>query len=194
MQAFATALAQAAGVSLPPPSAGGETLRLTSDPAVLSPDAKRPRHDRTNSGLRERTPSRKAPTMRGVSPRHALHSLLGRCERAYASKNIERAAELAEQALATADTMPSGETQAALAQTQTLLREVLEAHIGRLSRRLFVSKRSPGSPTNLSPQEAFLLSNVEQAFTIEELVDASPLSRVQTLRLIVRLLRAGWLG
>jgi serine/threonine-protein kinase len=193
MEAFASALAAAGGVSLPPPPTG-ETLRLTSDPMVLSPDSKRPAPHRTNSGLRERTPSRKAPTIRGLSPRHELNGLLGRCERAYASRNIERAAELAEQALDAAERLKNVDVQATLAQMKDLLGEVLEARIGQLSRKLVLSKRERSSPGSLSPEEAFLLANVEQAFTVEELVDSSPLPRLQTLRLIARLLRAGWLS
>jgi hypothetical protein len=71
--------------------------------------------------------------------------------------------------------------------------EVLEARIGALSRRLRATSPTSGVARKLSPQEAFLLSNADGQFTVEELIDASPLPRLQTLRLLSRLLSDGWL-
>ena len=206
IEGFASALAQAVGSSLPPAPSGASTLRLTSDPTALSPqpkavsepsavpEPKRGPSLRTNSGLRPRTPSRKAPTVRGLSPLDRLHSLLGRVERLYAAGSIEPAAELIELALATAEQMPAQQAAGALAQTQALLTDVLQARIGDLSRRLRVGPPAAGVVTSLSPHEAFLLANAHERFTVEELIDSSPLSRLETLRLVVRLLRGGWLG
>jgi eukaryotic-like serine/threonine-protein kinase len=194
IDAFAGALAQAVGASIPPGPSGASTLRLTSDPSALSPESKRAPSVRTNSGLRPRTPSRKAPTIRGLSPRDRLHGLLGRIERLYAAGSIEPAAELVELALATAERMPTEQTAAALSQTHALLSEVLQARIGDLKRRPNAGPPAAGVAASLSPHEAFLLANAREGFSVEELVDSSPLSRLQTLRLIVRLLRGGWLG
>ncbi|HXK17628.1 MAG TPA: hypothetical protein VNG33_07490, partial [Polyangiaceae bacterium] len=207
IDALTGALAHAAGVSaLPGPAATAATLRLTSDPTVLTPESKRaagenlppapkrPRGDRTNSGLRQRTPPRKAPTLRGLPPLDRLHSLLGRVERMYAKGEISQAAELVELALATAERMPTEQTQPALTTTRKLLTEVLEARIGELGRRLRGSPPPSGQLHNLSPHEAFLLSNANERFTVEELIDSSPLGRLETLRLIARLLNGGWLG
>jgi serine/threonine protein kinase len=207
IDALAGALAHAAGVSLLPGlAATAATLRLTSDPTVLTPEskraagempppvAKRQRGDRTNSGLRQRTPPRKAPTARGLPPLDRLHSLLGRVERMYAKGEILQAAELVELALATAEHMPTEQTQPALATTRKLLIEVLEARVGDLGRRLRGSPPPSGQLHNLSPHEAFLLSNANERFTVEELIDSSPLGRLETLRLIARLLNGGWLG
>lgn len=192
MDDFALALAQAGGVSTPPSLRNdGQTLRLTSDPAVLSPDSVRGSSARrTNSGLRERTPSRKAATLAGLSPRAALLGLLGRFERAYAHENVERAAELVEQALTAADTTTDAEARVALASTQPLMLEILESHLAPLSRRLQPAKAKTEAE-RLSPQEAFLLANAERRYSIEELVDSSPLSRLESLRLLARLLRSG---
>jgi len=204
VEAFASALAQAAGVSLlPGPPATASTLRLTSDPSVLSPESKRapgarqqpaekrPRGDRTNSGLRPRTPRRKAATVQGLSPLDRLHALLGRVERMYANGELLPAAELVELALATAERMPTEHAQRALATTSELLADVLEARIGDLGRRLRGSPSPSGQLHNLSPHEAFLLSNANERFTVEELIDSSPLPRLETLRLIARLLNGG---
>ena len=207
IEAFAAALAHAAGVSLSPgPPATASTLQLTSDPGVLSPESKRapsarqqppdkrPRGDRTNSGLRQRTPRRKAATVQGLSPLDRLHGLLGRVERLYANGELLPAAELVELALATAERMPPELTQPALATTRKLLADVLEARIGDLGRRLRGSPPPSGKLHDLSPHEAFLLSNANERFTVEELIDSSPLPRLETLRLIARLLSGGWLG
>ena len=193
MDDFALALAQAGGVSLPPPlSNDGRTLRLTSDPAVLSPESIRATVKRTNSGLRERTPSRKAATLAGLSPRAALLGLLGRFERAYAHKNLERAAELVEQALNAAETTTEPDVGTALASTRPMMLEILEAHLAPLERRIRRTD-AQGHDGRLSPQEAFLLANAEQRYSIEELVDGSPVPRLETLRIVARLLRAGLL-
>jgi serine/threonine protein kinase len=206
IDAFASALSQAVGVSLPPGPSGASTLRLTSDPTALSPEPKavaepkaaaEPKRGpslRTNSGLRPRTPSRKAPTVRGLSPLDRLHSLLGRIERLYAAGSLEPAAELVELALVTAERMPTQQAAGALSQTQALLTDVLQARIGDLSRRLRVGPPSVGVTASLSPHEAFLLANAHERFTVEELIDSSPLSRLESLRLIVRLIHGGWLG
>jgi serine/threonine protein kinase len=203
IEAFAGALAQAAGVSVPPGApATASTLRLSSDPSVLSPESKRAqlpadkraRGDRTNSGLRQRTPPRKAPTVRGLSPLDRFHALLGRVERMYAKGELFQSAELVELALATAERMPKEQTEPALATTRKLLAEVLEARIGDLGRRLRGSPPPSGQLHNLSPHEAFLLSNANEHFTVEELIDSSPLPRLETLRLVARLLNDGWLG
>lgn len=171
VDAFAGALSRAAGLAAPTPSPApapaAATLRLTSDPAVLST---------------------------AQSPRDRLHGLLGRVERTYASLDVAQAARLVELALAAAEQMPEQQTQAALSQTSGLLVEVLEARIGGLSRRLRASTPISGVAGRLSPPEAFLLSHADGRFSVEELVDSSPLPRLQTLRLIARLLDAGWLG
>ena len=164
---FASALVQAAEPASRATTPQGGTLRLTSDPTVLSPEQQ---------------------------PRDHLHSLLGRVERTYAGGKLEEAAKLVELALATAERVPDAQRQAALSHTSQLLIEVLEARIGALSRRLRATSPSSGVARKLSPQEAFLLSNADGQFTVEELIDASPLPRLQTLRLVSRLLNDGWLA
>jgi serine/threonine protein kinase len=190
---FARALGQATGVSLPPPGTAS-TLRLTSEPSALTPESKRSPTYRIDSGLRPRTPGRRAPTVRGLSPLDRLHGMLGRVERTYAAGDIVRAADLVELALATADRMPLEQTAPALAQTRKLLADVLEARIGDLGRRLRCVPPSSGAAPSSSPHEAFLLSNAQEGFTVEELIDASPLPRLEMLRLIARLLQGGWLS
>jgi hypothetical protein len=197
--AFSAELAHAAGVSLPPGAPGGATLRLTSDPAVLgsepSPVApvaapKAPLLPRTNSGLRPRARDAKG-TLRGVSPLDRLRTLLGRVERVYAGGNVEPAAELVEEALVVAGSLPQPDTASLLERTRALLIEVLEARVGAIGRRLERGSARPGAALSLSPYEAFLLANADEHFSGEELIDSSPLTRLETLRLIVRLLRAG---
>jgi serine/threonine-protein kinase len=167
VEAFALALVQAAELpATRSPTPPGATLKLTSDPSVLSP-----------------TP-----------PRENLLTLLGRVERTYASRNVREAAKLVEQALSAAERTTEPQALAALATTAPLLAEVLEANIGGMSRRPRAIPPASGVDRKLSPQEAFLLSNADGHFSIEELVDSSPLPRLQTLRLVSRLIQAGWLG
>lgn len=193
IEAFAQALAQAAGLSLPPPSVGAATLRLTSDPTVLS-SGQVVRESQPSTGLRARTPRRRGSTASGLPSLDRLHALLGRLERAYAGGNVDHAAKLVEVALATAEGLPAEQTKAALSQTTGLLEEVLEKRIGGESRRLRAVSPAASTARSLSPHEAFLLSYADGTFTVEELIDASPLSRLQTLRLIARLLRGEYLA
>jgi serine/threonine protein kinase len=193
-EAFASALSQAAGLSLPPPVlAGAATLRLTSDPTVLSPQDGM-RDSQPNTGLRTRTPRRRGSTISGQPSLDKLHTLLGRVERAYAGGSLDHAAKLVEVALATAERLPDTETNGALAQTKDLLAEVLEARLGGVRRRFKATTPAAGERRTLSPPEAFLLSSLDGRTTVEELIDFAPLSRLQTLRLITRLLRGGYLA
>jgi serine/threonine protein kinase len=167
VERFASALLQAAELSSRPVTPQGSTLRLTSDPTVLSSEKQ---------------------------PREQLNTLLGRVERTYAGGNLDEAAKLVELALTSAERVPEPQRSAALGKTSKLLIEVLEARIGRLSQRLRATTPGSGVGRKLSPQEAFLLSNADGHFTVEELIDSSPLPRLQTLRLIVRLFDSGWLA
>jgi serine/threonine-protein kinase len=192
-EAFAAALSQAAGLALPPVVlAGAATLRLTSDPTALSPQEGL-REAQPNTGLRARTPRRRGSTISGPPSLDKLHALLGRVERAYAGGSLEQAAKLVEAAFATAERMPEAATKVPLAQTSELFSEVLEARLGGLRRRFRAAKPTAGDARDLSPSEAFLLSNADGQFTVEELIDFVPLPRIQTLRLMTRLLRGGYL-
>lgn len=201
IDAFATELARAANVSLPPGATSAATLRLTSDPRVLTPDlppapgpTSEPRGPvRTNSGLRARTPRRQAATARGLSPLDRLSSLVERIDRSHATGALEPAAELVEVALANAERLPEAQRNAWLAEASQLLTSVLEARVGGPHARLHSRSQSARAVRDLSPPEAFLLANADQRFTVEDLIDSSPLSRLQTLRLIARLLSSGWL-
>lgn len=200
--AFSAELAHAVGVSLPPPPAPGATLRLTSDPSVLGSEhasalppasvvpPKSPLLPRTDSGLRPRARTDKR-TLRGVSPVDRLRTLLGRVERVYAGGNTDAAAELVEEALGIADGLHRSDSSSLVERTRPLLVEVLEKRVGAIGRRLQRGSAPPGAKLSLSPYEAFLLSNADEHFSVEELIDSSPLTRLETLRLIVRLLRAG---
>jgi hypothetical protein len=132
-------------------------------------------------------------TLRGVSPVDRLRTLLGRVERVYAGGNTEAASELVEEALVLADGLHRSDSSPLLERTRALLVAVLEARVGAISRRLQRGSAPAGKPLSLSPYEAFLLANADEHFSVEELIDSSPLTRLETLRLIVRLLRAGLL-
>jgi hypothetical protein len=122
-----------------------------------------------------------------------LRTLLGRVERVYAGGNAEAAAELVEEALTIADGLHRSDSSSLVERTRALLVEVLEARVGAVARRLERGPAGSGAPPSLSPYEAFLLANADEHFSVEELIDSSPLTRLETLRLIVRLLRAGLL-
>jgi hypothetical protein len=73
-----------------------------------------------------------------------------------------------------------------------LLERILIARLGGISRllRAEVALRASALP-KLTPVEAFLLSRIDDGLTLEETLDVSAMPRLETLRLLTRLLRAG---
>ena len=73
-----------------------------------------------------------------------------------------------------------------------LLEKILVVRLGGISRLL---RAVPSSPTlallKLTPEEAFLLSRIDDGLTLEETLDVSAMPRLETLRLLTRLLRSG---
>jgi hypothetical protein len=72
-----------------------------------------------------------------------------------------------------------------------LLERILIARLGGISRILRADAPSPPSQRKLTPVEAFLLSRIDDGLTLEETLDVSAMPRLETLRLLTRLLRAG---
>ena len=64
----------------------------------------------------------------------------------------------------------------------------LEMRLGRRERALRMLPPSEDR-VSLLPEEAFLLSRIDGVASAEEVLDLSPLPRLRTLRLLVRMLR-----
>jgi hypothetical protein len=109
---------------------------------------------------------------------------------AFDKGNIDAAVGEIELALDLADQSDDKLAGRAIAGAETLITKVLEERLGELTRSVVV--KPGGVTTGLSPGHAFVLSRLEGGgVTLEEALDLSPMSRQETLRALVRLLRAG---
>jgi serine/threonine protein kinase len=80
----------------------------------------------------------------------------------------------------------------ALARYTELLETILIARLGGMCRVLRADTRSPSlARLKLTPEDAFLLSRIDDRLTLEETLDVSAMPRLATLRLLTRLLRSG---
>lgn len=192
---FSTALSLAAGNRRPstPEVSSNTTLRLTSDPGVLS--TAKPvviRSAQSTSGLREKVVPQKPPSAAPQAPAATLTDLLSaldRAKKARSARDLDLAAEIVEQALALADMLATPAAAAALEVEEALIEGVLELRLGQRDQALLPGSSAPG--VSLLPEEAFLLSRIDGLATAEETLDLSPLPRLRTLRLLVRMLRRG---
>jgi serine/threonine protein kinase len=188
---FATALGIAASQTPPPPSvapSSNTTLRLTSDPSVLAAAAAT-RPGRPTAGPRivpERSPISTLPEAPSLQ---RLQRALEGAKKARSARDVDLAAKLVERALSLGDALSNAEAAAALAREEALIEGSLEVRLGRLELPLRTLTPPPTERVSLLPQEAFLLSRIDGVSSADEVLDLSPLPRLRTLRLLVRLLR-----
>jgi tRNA A-37 threonylcarbamoyl transferase component Bud32 len=106
--------------------------------------------------------------------------------------NLVEAALLAEMVVDLAHDALDPRVVPALARQTELLERILIARLGGISRVLRADSRSPSlSRLKLTPEDAFLLSRIDDGLTLEETLDVSAMPRLATLRLLTRLLRSG---
>ena len=104
--------------------------------------------------------------------------------------DMDLAIDYAESALRFAAHNDDEATRDAISRATTLFDLIFETRLGSLDRHVVVRPTGVGKGS-LSPQQAFLLSRLEGDETLEEVVDLAPMSRRETIRLIVSLLRRG---
>ena len=162
---FANALSFAAAEPAALPDrgtpSGRSTLRPNNDPRLLEP---------------------------GPPSQTRLLQVLEDAKRARSARDIDLAATLVERALSIADVLGDGEAFAALVREEALIEGSLEMRLGRRERALRLLPPSEDR-VSLLPEEAFLLSRIDGVASAEEVLDLSPLPRLRTLRLLVRMLR-----
>ena len=117
-----------------------------------------------------------------------LKKVLEEAKRARSARDIDLAAALVEDAFCLADALGSPEARAALEHEEALLEGSLEMRLGRRDRALRLLPQ-PEDRVSLLPEEAFLLSRIDGVVSAEEVLDLSPLPRLRTLRLLVRMIR-----
>ncbi|HEY3254747.1 MAG TPA: serine/threonine-protein kinase [Polyangiaceae bacterium] len=181
---FASALSAAAAPQIGTPN-GNSTSRLTSDPSVLGSER---RERPTSTGFGQTGRRKLISTTPGPPSQLRLQKALDEAKKARSARDIDLAAMLVERALSVADVLGNGEALAALEREEALIEGSLEMRLGRRERALRLLPQSE-EQLALLPEEAFLLSRIDGVASAEEVLDLSPLPRLRTLRLLVRLLR-----
>ncbi|HET7543123.1 MAG TPA: serine/threonine-protein kinase [Polyangiaceae bacterium] len=139
------------------------------------------------SGVSPTAQAKSSSTSPNAPSRLRVLEVLDDARRARSARDIDLAATLVERALSLADALADRETAALLEREEALIEGSLEVRLGRPERAL----RLLPQPEHLVllPEEAFLLSRIDGVASAEEVVDLSPLPRLRTLRLLVRMLR-----
>ena len=127
-------------------------------------------------------------TTPGPASERCLLEALADAKKARSARDIELAAGLVERALSIADALGNRGALAVLEREEALIEGSLEMRLGRRERALRLLPES-NDGVSLLPEEAFLLSRIDGVASAEEVLDLSPLPRLRTLRLLVRMLR-----
>jgi len=161
------------------------SLRPTTDPSVLGPDE--PEYRRANAPVIA-DGQQLLSTTPGAPSQQRLLRVLDDAKKARSARDIDLAATLVERALTMADVLGNSEAVAAIEREEALIEGSLEMRLGRRERALRLLPQ-PEDRLALLPEEAFLLSRIDGVASAEEVLDLSPLPRLRTLRLLVRMLR-----
>lgn len=123
------------------------------------------------------------------APSHAkLLAALENAKKARSARDIDLAASLVERALGIADALGNSEAHSAIEREEALIEGSLEMRLGRRDAVLHAVPMPSEERVSLLPEEAFLLSRIDGIARAEEVLDLSPLPRIRTLRLLVRML------
>ncbi len=129
-----------------------------------------------------------SPTVRAVGAE--LDS--GLC--AWTEGRIDTAAEHVERALELALDSNTGDAHEAIEAMTPQLELILTEHLGGPRQRLAVLLLPSASRREKDPTEAFLLSRIDDGATLDDIVDISPMSRLETLRCLASLADRGVIG
>ncbi|HET7539884.1 MAG TPA: serine/threonine-protein kinase [Polyangiaceae bacterium] len=199
---FALAFAAACDSSLPALASDAvgraHTLpaaRATSPapPMQAMPQATLPVAERLQTGPQRRTANHfaNASTLAGNASLLDIPASLVRARQALGLGDLNLAVAYAESAIRLADSFESNEAKLLLDKEYMLIDHIFETRIGSLQQRLSVVGVPSNMDSRVSPEQAFLLSRLDGGASVEEVLDLSPLSRRDTLRQLLALLRDG---
>jgi serine/threonine protein kinase len=164
---------------------GHSTLRLTSDLSVLGRNSRPP--------VQVAAAGQWSAAMSGQPSHLQLLDVLEEAKKARSARDIELAATLVERALSLAEALGDSEASAAVEREEALIEGSLEVRLGKRDQALRLLP-TPEEQLILLPEEAFLLSRIDGVSSAEEVLDLSPLPRLRTLRLLVRMIRQKLIG
>ncbi len=137
--------------------------------------------------------ARRSTSWSKKDPATTVRDLIARAHQELGLDTPELALSYAESALSIADELSThAEVKQQVEANTRVLERIFERVIGRLDAAIVLGE-VPSGVSPLSPHQAFLLSRVDGHMTVEEALDLSPLSRMQTLRHLADLLRSGYL-
>ncbi len=161
----------------PPPAVYGasETIRRSASPSPVS---------QPGSSTRPKSSWHAKDSLQSTK------DLVVRARQELGLDNLELALSCAESALDIAQESKSNQARAIISENATLFSRIFQRKLGPLESRIQVSDH-PYSSLDLSPEQAFLLSRIEDGMTLEEAIDLSPLPREFTLGHLAGLVRSG---
>jgi len=199
---FALAFSAACDSSLPGPASEvmgrAHTLPASSptspSPLVPSPPAALPVGERLQTGPQRRSAGSRlanASTLAGNASVQDIPESLERARQALGLGDLNLAVAYAESAIRLAECFDSSEAKLLLDTEAMLIDHIFETRIGSLQQRLNVVAVPSNVDSRVSPEQAFLLSRLDGGVSVEEALDLSPLSRRDTLRQLLALMRDG---
>jgi len=164
-------------------------------PVQLQPAAEAlPAGGRQQTGPRRRSPSNRfvnASTLVGSASLQDIPESLERARQALGLGDLNLAVAYAESAMRLADSFGTNEACLLVDAESMLIDHIFETRIGSLRQRLSVVGAPSNMDSRVSPEQAFLLSRLDGGASVEEVLDLSPLSRRDTLRQLLALMRDG---
>jgi serine/threonine-protein kinase len=200
---FALAFSAACESSLPAPAsevmgsartvpASGPTS--PAPPMQPAPAAPMSAAERLQTGPQRRSASSRfahASTLVGSAHLQDIPESLERARQALGLGDLNLAVAYAESAMRLAESFDTSEAQLLVDGESMLIDHILETRIGSLQQRLNVVGVPSNMDSRVSPEQAFLLSRLDGGASVEEVLDLSPLSRRDTLRQLLALMRDG---
>jgi serine/threonine-protein kinase len=195
---FAIAFSVACECSLPPPvNALGVAITMPAAASArvgrhVSPEPY-PTGERYQTGSHRRAASKfgNASTLSGNAKLEDIPHALERARQALGLGDLNLAVNYAESALRVAEGFDSTEARRLVDTEEMLVDHIFETRLGSLQHRVNLKDVPSNQDSRVSPEQAFLLSRVDGGVTVEEVLDLSPLSRRDTLRLLIEMLRDG---
>jgi len=164
---------------------------------VLRPDA--PSVGRVTPAARRSAPPN-LPVGRTIpspipDPTHQdIQQKLADCRQAAAFGEQQRAVGMAKSLVRMARRCSDPRALALVRESSPLLEPLFLSALGKLTSLVSFVKDADVKSTRITPEHAYLLSRVTEPVTIDELLDISPLSRVETLAFLAELSADGVLS
>jgi len=149
--------------------------------------------ERLQTGRQRRSPSHfaNASTLMGSANLQDIPEALVRARQALGLGDLNLAVAYAESAMRLADSFDTNEARLLVDAESMLIDHIFETRIGSLRQRLALVTVPSNMNSRVSPEQAFLLSRLDGGVSVEEVLDLSPLSRRDTLRQLLALMRDG---